>query len=300
MLVGWAGCIDDAQPALANPDPIASVIPYGTVERVEGNVSVEQEGSRWIARQQVMFTNGVGNATQIEALLLSHNGGLKVVGWSNGSVRLVVDVWIEGTSQQGARNNMEQMQVGYADEMNRDRLRLAANVERRNTLMDLLGLTSTQQDAGASMTLFIPGWLEADLSLETSNGEVSVTSVNGPQLAASTTNGPIAVLGNWDSLDLRTRNGPVVARTEASASGSYALWTTNGPVELSVDDGADHGFDVVADTSNGPISLHLRDAEEVTDQHDRHVRTRGFDDKPIKTTVELTTSNGAITVTGRG
>lgn len=301
LALALAGCVDEPQSVAGASGEPETWVAYGEALRSGGNVTVEEDGGSWLARQRVGFTNGAGNATALEAALESFNGDLHVTGWSNSTVHLAVDLWARAGSENQARRSLESLDVSYDDHLHNDRFGLAAEVTvDGGVVSELLYLFFATSDQGASMHLHAPWDLLADLELATTNGAIGVGGIGGGLLDATTSNGAITALGGWDDLQLDTRNGAIVVRTEAANSGTYDLATTNGAIELNVNDGEAHGFDVVADTSNAAVEIDLQDTEELSDGHDRHVRTNGFQSKPIRTSVELVTSNGAITVTGRG
>ncbi len=303
LIAGLAGCLDDEPQGVTGASgPIDDWAAYGVTKRIDGNVTTEEEDGGWVARQHVSFTNGAGNATAMETTLLTRDGDISVVGWTNGSFQLDVDLWARAGSTDQARRTLENLHIVYADDMEGDRLAMGATIQARPGLLDILDLfVRSPGQYGATMRLHVPSDLFHELTLVTTNGGISAGGVSGGRLEATTANGPVAVLGNWDDLSLETYNGPVVVRTESKArTGVYRLSTSNGPIDLSVNDGPDHGFDLTADTSNAPILIDLRDLDELSDEHERHVRTRGYADKAMRTEVELATSNGPVTVTGRG
>ena len=145
--------------------------------------------------------------------------------------------------------------------------------------------------------------------VETVNGDVEVTGVLG-SAEIGTTNGSIAADGVKGALDISTTNGGIkVSRQEGklaaeTTNGSIRLEkvsvkdglnaeTTNGSITLVIESPAEVNADLVAETTNGHVSVDF----PVTLQNFRRSRRR-VEAKIGRggPEIQLTTTNGSITI----
>jgi hypothetical protein len=98
--------------------------------------------------------------------------------------------------------------------------------------------------------------LKGKLKAETSNGAITVDGVDG-DCALATSNGRIQAAGRFDSLELHSSNGSVVARAAAGSTitSGWNIGTSNAWVDLSVPTDLKADLNVV--TSNGGVQLDL-------------------------------------------
>ncbi|HEV2700716.1 MAG TPA: DUF4097 family beta strand repeat-containing protein [Steroidobacteraceae bacterium] len=98
--------------------------------------------------------------------------------------------------------------------------------------------------------------LKGKVQAQTSNGAISVEGVDG-DCELGTSNGRIQVSGRFDSLNLRSSNGVVVAHAQAGSTvaSRWSIGTSNAPVDLTVPTALKADLDV--GTSNGPVNLEL-------------------------------------------
>jgi len=93
----------------------------------------------------------------------------------------------------------------------------------------------------------------ANIDLDAKNGPVSFYSVDG-KVKVRATNGPISVKGFSGEADITATNGPI---TLADGSGNLRMHAQNGPITVALKDGPWTGSGLVADTVNGPVTLHV-------------------------------------------
>ncbi|HXS94915.1 MAG TPA: hypothetical protein VN736_09940 [Candidatus Limnocylindrales bacterium] len=93
----------------------------------------------------------------------------------------------------------------------------------------------------------------ARLDLETRNGPVSVSGVNG-NIKLRAGNGPLAIKNTTGNVDAQTQNGPISFEGE---SGDVHLHANNGPISVKVAKDAWNGTALEAATENGPVSLNV-------------------------------------------
>jgi len=137
------------------------------------------------------------------------------------------------------------------------------------------------------------GALKGKLKAETSNGAISADGVDG-DCQLSTSNGRIQASGRFDSLDIHSSNGGVVARAESGSTvaSRWSIGTSNAGVELAVP--TNLKADVNFGTSNGGVQLELP------------VTVQGFQSQSLLRgtlngggqEVSVHTSNGGIRVSG--
>ncbi len=93
----------------------------------------------------------------------------------------------------------------------------------------------------------------AKLDVSTTNGPLSLHSVNG-QVLARAQNGPLSVEACSGDLDIQSRNGPV---TLNNASGKLHVDAQNGPLAVNLSGQSWQGAGLDASAHNGPLSLML-------------------------------------------
>ena len=93
----------------------------------------------------------------------------------------------------------------------------------------------------------------ADVSLEATNGPLSIHDLDGT-LRARATNGPISIKNLTGDADLEAINGPIDV---AGSSGNIRLKTQNGPISVNVSDNTWKGEGLTADAENGPVTLRV-------------------------------------------
>jgi hypothetical protein len=93
----------------------------------------------------------------------------------------------------------------------------------------------------------------ADLDVETENGPLAITDVNG-KLVAHTQNGPLALSNLSGNVDASAQNGPI---SLDGGSGTIRIRASNGPLSVDLDGGSWSGGSLDASTKNGPLTLHI-------------------------------------------
>lgn len=92
----------------------------------------------------------------------------------------------------------------------------------------------------------------ADLDVSTSNGPISIDTLDG-RIAARALNGPISVKDSTGDLDIETTNGPISLR---GGSGNVKLDAQNGPLSVSLAGNSWNGS-LEARTQNGPLTVRV-------------------------------------------
>lgn len=132
----------------------------------------------------------------------------------------------------------------------------------------------------------------ASLSLASSNGDISVTSVGGA-FSAEATNGRITATGLETSAKVSTINGVIALTFDRVGEGGITAEATNGTITVSVPKSTN--ADLSARVTNGAISNEGLDLQ-VSEQSRRRLDGKLGAGGPA---IRLETTNGAITVKGK-
>jgi DUF4097 and DUF4098 domain-containing protein YvlB len=164
-----------------------------------------------------------------------------------------------------------------------------------------------------NIAVTLPADATLSLDVETTNGGVSVKDLTGGTLVLKTTNGAIVfdevdattiqasstngvIEGSVQATDLTagTTNGRISVSLLCTRSGSYGLRTTNGNVDVTVVKTIETGFDLDVSTSVGSVTFDIEGLtyETNTNRH-KVARTEGYDTKPIRISIEASTTNGS-------
>jgi DUF4097 and DUF4098 domain-containing protein YvlB len=106
-----------------------------------------------------------------------------------------------------------------------------------------------------TVVFFVHPPKDAVLDLETKNGPIDVSGVNG-KVKLRATNGPIAVSDCGGSVEVHTKNGPIAFHGER---GDVHLSAENGPIALHLGAETWNGSLLEARTINGPLAVHMPD-----------------------------------------
>ena len=106
-------------------------------------------------------------------------------------------------------------------------------------------------DGDWTVYLLIRAPKASTIDLETSNGPLSLYSVDG-KLTAHATNGPITLRDFSGDADVRAANGPI---TISGSSGNVRIHTENGPISINLKGTTWDGTGLTADAQNGPLTL---------------------------------------------
>ncbi len=135
--------------------------------------------------------------------------------------------------------------------------------------------------------------LKGKLKASSSNGFISVEDLDG-DCELSTSNGRIRASGRFDSLDIHSSNGSVVARAAngSTVASRWSIGTSNAGIDLSLP--TDLKADLNVATSNGGMQLELPlTVQGVQDQYHLRGSLNGGGQE-----VSVHTSNGHIRVGG--
>lgn len=280
----------------------------------------EHEGVRANAppfyASRVVTIEGLLTLERLPIDLETVNGPIQVETGAEDEYRLVANLTGYGFTPQQAREQRARLSLDW-DIGQPGAHQLVAHVEQED--QESSGPLSMGGHAKGALTLTVPESLLADLDAESTNGEVAVRdlsavslvagSTNGAidldqvtaeDIVASTTNGPIdATVDGTRSVSLESTNGAIDATVEPATSGSIQASTTNAKIDVAVPEDAEHGYAAEASSTNGDVDIRL---EQGSTQDEgggysgdaASFRTSGFEDRPMRTAVTLTSTNGDI------
>ncbi len=171
------------------------------------------------------------------------NGGVQVYGWDRDSVAVHARVQAQADNSADARSLARGVQISRSG----------------NTLTAEGPETGRGENWSVEFVMYVPR--RSDLTLDTHNGPVSVTSVTG-------------------TLDLQTVNGPL---SLSDVGGDVRARTSNGPLRVELTGTSWQGAGLDAETSNGPVTL------IIPERYSAQLET-GTQNGPINTDFELTVS----------
>lgn len=223
---------------------------------------------------------GIGNSVERTETLSHSSAGLAelVVESQNGSVTLIgsddaEDITVEAhyraqaSSETSAKKKLEQMSTAIKQEGNRLVVRAVFSSAMAR---ESISYTVTLPHALLVQAKTSNGSLEAtdlsgEVTLNTSNGRITVNSEQGPEeLVARTSNGSINISASPKNgyYNLRTSNGSVRVKLPEELGISLSAKTSNGSINLgsgqwSFDGGKLSKNQVDAERGNGEFKLHI-------------------------------------------
>ena len=234
----------------------------------------------------------------------SVNGGIDVSSWSGDHVKFDIEVKARGSTTAEAEANLERFTHSLEDSVSGTTQSISLNFP----------LTSSEWSKYAVMIdVYVPEGVSEEISLQTTNGEISVQGLSLQELMIDTTNGRVvltdvessviqgetingAITGTFTaaSTSFRTTNGGI-EMTLGTASGEHRFSATNGSIDLSLPTGSDVGYSVDLDTSVGSIDVNLPNMSyDVDKAQTKNGETVGYDAKEIQISISADTTIGSI------
>lgn len=200
------------------------------------------------------------------------NGGVRVVGESRTDVLAVAEVWAASSDAARARELL-------------DRVALRSD---GGTLASDGPETARRESWGVSWRVYVP--TESDLDVETHNGGVSISDVEG-RVRFDALNGGVSLSGLGGDVRGRTVNGGLsVALSGPRWDGAgLDVRTTNGGVELMMAEG--YSADFETGTVNGRIDTEI--PMQVQGRITRTLRTQLGEGGP---SIRVATTNGSVRI----
>lgn len=257
----------------------------------------------WSATRTVTITNDMAGFADAAVLMDTYNGDVTVAPWDEDRYEAVVDLRATADTEEQARDHLASMTVENVDLLVAPgRLSIAALVlqEEWEAEPSIPGVQVNRHTASADVTLRIPGGDGLQLVLDTTNGNIEAPAMETQSLVADSTNGDLEVVDvRTTDLRLDTTNGNIEASVTPTGHGRWVLDSTNGNVALTVTTGAAYGYELLADTTNGQVTMDVDDAQTQVDGDEGYARTDGYGGRDIQVRAVLDTTNGDITVDSR-
>ncbi len=221
------------------------------------------------------FTLDARNLIVVDA---GPNGGITVAGWDGSDIRVLARV------QTWSRRDDPEDFVGD----------IVINTTGREIRSDGPSNRDIGRNSGWSVSYELMVPRESNLSLETTNGGISITDVSG-NMDFRTSNGGISLAGLAGDVRGRTSNGGIRVELEGAEWDGAGLdvQTTNGSVTLDIPEGFQADLEI--GTTNGGFRIDF----PITVQgriNRRRIRTELNGGGPL---VKAITTNGSVTVRRR-
>ena len=165
-------------------------------------------------------------------LKLSQGAGMRIQAWDRDDYSIVVCKMAGARTSEKAQHALDGISVSLQD----GRLR-SSGPESGNWLIYLL----------------VKAPRNAEMELETENGEIGLTGVSG-SVRARSENGPIQLTRCSQEFHATTENGPI---SMIGGNGDFRLKAQNGPISVDLSGAGWKGAGLEARTENGPLSLRL-------------------------------------------
>jgi hypothetical protein len=234
----------------------------------------------------------------------SVNGGIDVSSWSGDHVKFDIEVKARGSTTAEAEANLERFTHRLEDSVSGTTQRISLNFP----------IASSEWSKYAVIVdVYVPEGVAEEISLQTTNGEISVQGLSLQELVIDTTNGRVVLTDVESSfIQVETTNGAITGTFTASStsfsttnggiemtlgtvSGEHQFSTTNGSIDLNLPKGPDVGYSVELDTSIGSIDVNLPNMSyDVDKARTKNGETVGYDTKEIQITISADTTIGGI------
>ncbi|UCD43991.1 MAG: DUF4097 family beta strand repeat protein [Candidatus Bathyarchaeota archaeon] len=258
--------------------------------------------------------------------VMNHNGVVKVSTWDKPEYKIDMTVKAWGYTKEEAEANLDELKIELNDTDDEDQKRLILDIERP---------ADTWRRYSVDVDVVLPASTENDLDVSSSNGGISVNEVKGKTLKMSTSNGRLKLrdlsaellsgktsngritLDNVtaDRLECRTSNGRIEGKVDAveaflrtsngkvdldlpcARSGEYELKTSNGSVQVNVEESPSVGFDLDLHTSMSTVRVNVPDLVYTRNRrHSKRAKTANYESKEVKIYIDASTSNGSVRV----
>lgn len=233
------------------------------------------------------------------------NGAIDVNPWSGDDVKIDLEIRAKGSSTADAESNLEDFKYDFSSNVNGGEQEIALNfplssptlwntfsvsisVNVPEDKMNMI-LIDTTNGAISVSDLEIP-----ELNLDTTNGAIRLSNIQTSIITVHTTNGGISGTVSSDTGVFDTTNGAIDLDLDPK-SGSYNFDTTNGSIELDLPSGSDVGYLINLDTSVGSIDVNLPNIDYTVNRSREKVgETEGYDSKAVQIEVFAETTIGGI------
>jgi hypothetical protein len=257
------------------------------------------------AQDTVIFTSAL-TADSVLLDVNSFNGPIQVSTWAKDEYSISALIKAKGATDAEAEENLERFEFDLDESMILGKKRL---VLRHNA-------AGTMNRYSVQIEVWLPADATIDLDLDSSNGGMYLSDIDGGEIKldtsnggfrfdnveatnvdASTSNGPVTgMLDAWNT-DIGTSNGAITLTLPCTRNGRYELGTSNGPVQLEVSSSTSVGYELDLSTRNGIFEIDLPNLDYVVNTRTRkEAHTYGLTSKSVRITIDASTSNGSMRV----
>lgn len=235
------------------------------------------------------------------------NGPILVSTWEKPEYNLDLLVKATGWTEEEAEENLKELKIDLEEEVVQDQTRLFLRIDYP---------TEGSRGYSIEVNVTLPSEAKIELDVNSKNGRISLSKIEGETLRMRTSNGRInlddvkaeriecktsngRIEGKVESMDtsLRTSNGKIYLDLPCTESGDYKLRTSNGAIELTVSNAPHVGYDLDLHTSMGKVRVDIPDLDYGTYRRNIvRAKTRDLEKKDVKVIIEAGTSNGRIRV----
>lgn len=257
-------------------------------------VSVEQQNGDWYA--EIAYTAEGPARDQMDAEVDVANGYVHASrGGDNATV--TVTAWARAGTREAAVERAREIDVRVLVDEGRIVGRAdAPSWNNRGAHADLQASTVLSGDLSTSNGKVELSDLQADaIRASTSNGAVDATGTYRGTLSLSTSNGQIG--GDVEvhgDLSATTSNGKIDLDVTPRSTLRLDVGSSNGAVDLGLNEDADTAYEVDASTSNGQLSEDMDEAHLEGGDRSATLVTEGGDGRPIQVTGDVDTSNADV------
>lgn len=298
-----AGCIappenEDVRPA-AVPPPPQDRIEGMTAQETKVDRKVDCGGNPGVCYERDLLVAGRIGLEELSVALDATNGAITLTAGPGDAWSFHATVRVRAPTDEDAREGLDTAWTWSHEENGVHALKAGPTPTGPVSLpIPILPAASPASVVSARYEVVLPAWLLLDVTADSSNGAITLTGLRTSRIEADTSNGAILLHAEVKDVTADTSNGAIEAVLRPTASGTLQFDTSNGQIQLALVEDAAHGYDLAADTSNGRVTIELRDGDLDQDKTSATFRTSGYETRRIQTKVALDTSNGAIHVTG--
>lgn len=235
------------------------------------------------------------------------NGPVTVNTWAKNEYDVSLKIKAKGRTVQAAENLIDSLDIELDEKQVSEQLRLILTYnipsnQRSQLSIEVIANLPSDADIGLQVessngAVNLSNINGSGIFLDTSNGGLNLVNVFAENIDASTSNGRIQGSFEAPAASLSTSNGGIDITIPGNIAAEYILETSNGGVEVKVTRTKDIGFDLDVTSSNGNIDINLPNLDYSTDTKNRKVaKTEDYALKTLKIDLEISTSNGNVDV----
>ncbi len=234
----------------------------------------------------------------------SVNGGIDVSSWSGDHIKFDIEVKARGSTTAEAEANLDRFTHSLEDSVSGTTQRISLGFP----------LTPLEWSKYAVVVdAYVPEGAADEISLQTTNGEISVQGLSLQELVIDTTNGRVVLTDVESSvIQVETTNGAIAGTFTASStrfsttnggiemtlgtvSGEHRFSTMNGVIDLTLPTAPGVGYSIDLGTSVGSIDVNLPNMSyDVDKARTKNGETVGYDAKEIQISISADTTIGGI------